>query len=81
MEKMAADFFSIANGDIENLKSTTFVSDKSVEKGILSFSNSVGADLITMSTHARKGLSHFFKGSLSENVANHASLPILTVKI
>ncbi|MDT7830818.1 universal stress protein [Flavobacteriaceae bacterium S356] len=81
MEKMAADFFGIADGNIENLKSTTFVSDRSVEKGILSFSNSVGADLIAMSTHARKGLSHFFKGSLSEDVANHASLPILTVKI
>ncbi len=81
MESMAADFLNIADGHIENLKNTSFVSDRSVEKGILSFANAVGADLIAMSTHARKGLSHFFKGSLSEDVANHASLPILTVKI
>ncbi len=81
MEKVAADFFGIADGDVENMKKTTFVSDRSVEKGILNFANAVGADLIAMSTHARKGLSHFFKGSLSEDVANHASLPILTVKI
>lgn len=81
MEKLAADFFAIADGDVENMKHTTFVLDRSVEKGILDFCNSVGADLIAMSTHARKGLSHFFKGSLSEDVANHASLPILTVKI
>lgn len=81
MEKVAADFFGIADGDIANMEHTTFVSDRSVEKGILNFANAVGADLIAMSTHARKGLSHFFKGSLSEDVANHASLPILTVKI
>lgn len=81
MEKMAVDFFSIANGDTDQMKHTTFVADKSVEKGILSFGNALGADLIAMSTHARKGLSHIFKGSLSEDIANHASLPILTVKI
>lgn len=81
MEKKAADFFSIADGDTENLKNTTFVADRSVEQGILSFANTMGADLIAVSTHARKGLSHLFKGSLSEDIANHSSLPILTVKI
>lgn len=81
MEKMAVDFFSIASGDTEQLKNTSFVADKSVEKGILSFGNNLGADLIAVSTHARKGLSHIFKGSLSEDIANHSSLPILTVKI
>jgi nucleotide-binding universal stress UspA family protein len=81
MEKKAADFFSIADGDTENLKNTSFVADRSVEQGILNFANAMGADLIAVSTHARKGLSHLFKGSLSEDIANHASLPILTVKI
>lgn len=81
MENLAANFFEISEGNIERLKEVNFVSDKTVEKGILNFADSVGADLIAVSTHARKGLAHFFKGSLSEDIANHSTLPILTVKM
>ena len=56
-------------------------SDTNVEKGILNFSNSVNADLIGMSTHGRKGLAHFFNGSISEDLVNHASRPVVTFKI
>ena len=81
MENMAVAFLNKAEGNINMLKEINFVADRTVEKGILNFSNSVGADLIAVSTHGRKGLSHVFKGSLSEDIANHASLPILTFKI
>lgn len=54
---------------------------KSVEQGIFNFSHTVGADLIAVSTHARKGISHLFSGSISEDVANHSSIPILTVQM
>lgn len=81
MEKLAVDFFNAADGNTEKMKEVTFVCDKDVENGVLNFSNSFGADLIALSTHARKGLSHFFEGSISEDIANHASLPILTLRI
>ncbi|MCB0443187.1 MAG: universal stress protein, partial [Flavobacterium sp.] len=32
-------------------------------------------------THGRKGLSHFFNGSISEDLVNHAVKPVLTFKI
>ena len=38
-------------------------------------------DLIVIATHGRKGLSHFFEGSISEDIANHANLPVMTFKI
>ncbi len=53
----------------------------SIEKGILSFSNAIKADIIAMSTHGRKGLSHFFNGSLSEDLVNHAKKPVVTFKM
>lgn len=81
MDAEANEFFTTAEGNSESLKDVAFVCDRTVEKGILSYANSSGADLIAVSTHARKGLSHVFRGSLSEDIANHASLPILTVKI
>lgn len=55
--------------------------DISVEKGILNFSNSIQAGLIGISTHGRKGVSHFINGSLSEDVVNHAQRPVITFKI
>tara|TARA_R110002167_G_scaffold88964_8_gene239811 strand:+ start:2596 stop:3417 length:822 start_codon:yes stop_codon:yes gene_type:complete len=55
--------------------------DYSVEKGILNFSEIIKADAIGIPTHGRKGLSHFFMGSIGEDVANHAKIPVVTFKI
>ncbi len=55
--------------------------DTSVEKGILNFAKDTNAQLIGMSTHGRKGLSHFFNGSISEDLVNHANMPVITFKI
>jgi len=81
MENLAVDFFTVADKNTDQLENVTFLSDRTIEKGILNFSNSIGADLIAVSTHGRKGLSHFFTGSISEDLANHATLPILTIRL
>ena len=53
----------------------------SVEEGVLTFANLIGADLIAMETHGRRGLNHFFNGSIAEDLANHSTIPLLTFKI
>lgn len=55
--------------------------DYSVEKGILNYSETVNADAIGIPTHGRKGLSHFFMGSIGEDIANHSQIPVITFKI
>ncbi|WP_417369894.1 universal stress protein [Gelidibacter japonicus] len=55
--------------------------DESVESGILNFSKEINADLIGISTHGRQGISHFFSGSIGEDVVNHADRPVITFKI
>jgi nucleotide-binding universal stress UspA family protein len=55
--------------------------DTSVEKGILNFAKHINAQLIGMGTHGRKGISHFFNGSISEDMVNHANMPVITFKI
>jgi len=55
--------------------------DDTIEKGILNFAKIVKADLIAMSTHGRQGLAHFFNGSISEDLVNHARRPVLTFKM
>lgn len=55
--------------------------DTNIESGIINFSNSVNADLIGMCTHGRTSIYHFFNGSISEGLVNHASKPVVTFKI
>ncbi|TRW21868.1 universal stress protein [Flavobacterium zepuense] len=78
-EKLIHDFvagFTIANG-----YSAHVYNDVNVEKGILHFANSINADLMGMCTHGRQGLAHFFNGSISEDLVNHAVRPVVTFKI
>ena len=75
----------------EMLKNTELLMDKvrnpdkyndvNIEKGILNYSSSVDADLIGMCTHGRTGFSHFFNGSISEDLVNHTVRPVITFKI
>lgn len=66
--------------DFKNF-TTHIYNDINVEKGILHFSKSIDADIIGMSTHGRKGIAHFFNGSISEDLVNHAKRPVITFKI
>ncbi len=81
MEQNVANFLLKAEGNMNNLNNVHYVSDYSIQKGIINFSNVFGADLIVMSTHGRKGLAHFFEGSITEDMANRANLPVMTFKI
>ncbi len=59
----------------------TIYNDVTIETGIMNFSQSIDADIIGMSTHGRQGISHFFNGSISEDLVNHAKRPVITFKI
>jgi nucleotide-binding universal stress UspA family protein len=81
IEKQVATFLRKADGGIEKMNEVNYVNDYTIEKGILNFSNVIGADLIAVATHGRKGIAHFFEGSISEDIANHSTLPVMTFKI
>lgn len=81
LEQRVAKFLEKADGNLDRINTIDYVADYSVEHGILNFAELVGADLIAMPTHGRKGLAHFFSGSISEDVANHSKLPVMTFRI
>ncbi|NNF18751.1 MAG: universal stress protein [Flavobacteriaceae bacterium] len=62
-------------------ESVEIYQDYSVEQGVLNFAEDYNADIIGISTHGRKGLSHFFMGSIGEDIANHSNIPVVTFKI
>ena len=55
--------------------------DVKVEDAIRTYAKQAEADLIIMGTHQRHGLSHLLFGSLTENTANHAHVPVLAVPV
>lgn len=66
-----------------NMPEYTFESynESNIEKGVINYSNEKNADIIAFCTHGRTALNHFFNGSISEDLVNHASRPVLTFKI
>jgi nucleotide-binding universal stress UspA family protein len=78
INKRIKDFIKDFNKERINIH---IYNDSSIEKGILNFANETNANLIGMGTHGRKGISHFFNGSVSEDLVNHANMPVMTFKI
>jgi nucleotide-binding universal stress UspA family protein len=81
MEARVLNFLKKAEGNIDHFSKVKFFSDYTVEQGILNYANSIGADIIAVATHGRTGLAHLLEGSISEDLANHSTLPVMTFKI
>ena len=63
-----------------NVQITPVVRVGSPAHEIVRFAEESTADLITMATHGRTGLSHIVMGSVAEKVVRLSSIPVLTVK-
>ena len=82
MKENAHEFISVADsGNMNNFEKVVYYNDVSVEDGIHNYCEKIDADLVGIPTHGRRGLAHFFSGSISEDIANHEGRPVMTFKI
>jgi len=81
IENKIAKFLNTAHGNLDKLNRVVYHADYTVEQGVLNYANKMGADLIAIPTHGRKGVTHFFAGSIGEDIANHSELPVITFRI
>lgn len=81
IENKISEFLMTANGNLDKLKDVAYHADYTVEQGILNYAEKIGADLIAIPTHGRKGVTHFFAGSIGEDIANHSKRPVMTFRI
>lgn len=51
------------------------------ESGIIKFSKTNGIDLIATTTHGKSGFMQMLSPSITESLANHSSLPVLSVNL
>jgi len=80
-ERVKEFLFKADSGSLENFDKVVVQNDYSVESGIFNYCQKINADIIAVPTHGRRGLSHFFNGSIGEDIANHANKPVITFKI
>ncbi|MBL7965237.1 MAG: universal stress protein [Flavobacteriales bacterium] len=70
----------LQRNELEKFTATIY-NDLSIEEGILNFARSIDADMIAMATHGRTGFFHVVNGSLTEDIVNHTTFPVLSVKL
>lgn len=80
IDEKISEFLKNAKLNEKNIN-VAHIADHSVEDGVLNFARRNEADAVAMITHGRKGLSHFFGGSISEDIVNHSKLPVITFKL
>jgi nucleotide-binding universal stress UspA family protein len=78
LEKMQAFHESCPR---EGTCTTNIYNSLNEERGILMFSESVNADLIALTTHGRSGFFNLISKSITESLANHADIPILSINL
>ena len=61
--------------------SFTIVKNVFPTDGILEQAAELGADMVAMATHSRRGISHWLSGSLTEDTVNHVNVPTWTFKL
>lgn len=60
--------------------STAVIESHTAWRGILETATSVGADLIVMGSHGRRGIERLVLGSVAQRVLSHTTLPVLVMR-
>ncbi|MHC5352682.1 universal stress protein [Myroides sp. LJL115] len=77
-EEILEDFLQEISDSEYNLE---IYNDLTIENGINNFTKKANASLIGIATHGRTGLSHFFNGSISEDLVNRVDCSIIVFQI
>lgn len=83
INKILLDFFTEAGykDPVKAAEEVNIVSDYSVKAAIIAFGKAINADFIAVPTHGRTGMAHLLMGSISEDIAEQADRPVLTIKM
>ena len=73
MEDFVAEHF-------QGVKATGKVVNGYAAEEILNLTATVGADLIIMGTHGRKGIDRILFGSVAEKIVKSSPVPVMTVR-
>lgn len=79
-EASKAKLTELAKTHLSDVKYTLRTAIGQPAAAILHAQKTLDADVIVMSTHGRRGLSHLFMGSVAERIVREATCPVLTIR-
>ena len=79
-EEIRVALKKMANAQLEHVKHQIHISAGDPVRGIVDTARQLHTDLVVMPTHGRRGLRHFFLGSVAEQVVREAPCPVLTFR-
>ena len=71
---------ALVHGGLPADSVTTSIIEEEPARGIVAEAARIGADLIVMGSHGRRGLRRLFLGSVAEHVVRNSPVPILVVR-
>ncbi|MET0795269.1 MAG: universal stress protein, partial [Polyangiaceae bacterium] len=78
--QLQADRFALEHPQLKpTFALTSHVSLDTAAHGIVQLASDLGADLIVIGTHNRKGVERFLLGSVAEATVRHAHCPVLVI--
>ena len=80
-EKVSEEIGQVIRGHQITDFDFTIIKNVFPSDGILSHAENSNADMIAMPTHARRGISHWLSGSLTEDTVNHIKIPVWSFKL
>ncbi|NIJ46380.1 nucleotide-binding universal stress UspA family protein [Wenyingzhuangia heitensis] len=81
MKARFENFLMKADGNLDNLSNFDNYDDYTVAAGVKYYANENNISLISVATHGKSSLSKFFNKSISLDIANKSTRPVLTVLI
>lgn len=78
LSKLEQEYKARHQGKLKNVK--TILVRGEVAPSILKCIQDEQPDLVVVSTHGRKGIKHFFLGSVAEQIVRHSPTPVLVVR-
>lgn len=81
LDSKMSKFFDNVEWHTDRKDDVVCVSDYTIEQGVISYIKEHQTNLIIIPTHGRKGLNHFFSGSIAEDIVNHSNNLIMSLKI
>ncbi|MDO9374845.1 MAG: universal stress protein [Bacteroidota bacterium] len=79
LKDASLDFLEQTKRHLNDDSIQVIVGDGDCADAILETANEIGADVIVLGSHSRRGLDKILMGSISEKVLNHTSIPLLMI--
>jgi len=78
-QRDADDYLKKVAEEVEGVTCETHVTTGNPHVAILNLINEQNIDLVVMTTHGHRGLSHLLLGSITERIVKRSAAPVLTI--